>query len=49
MRRRRIKPVKEAEEHAINAIDKTYALEARYISNYKGEFKDNVYKFFGNV
>lgn len=36
MRRRRIKPVKDAEEHVIHATDKTDKLEAKHINDYKG-------------
>ncbi|XP_052002363.1 uncharacterized protein LOC127657553 [Xyrauchen texanus] len=37
MRRRRIKPTKDAEDHVINATDKTdELLEAKYINDYKG-------------
>jgi len=42
MRRRRIRPAKDAEEHVINAIDKTDALEARYINDHKGRFVESL-------
>ncbi|XP_052426266.1 uncharacterized protein LOC127968823 isoform X16 [Carassius gibelio] len=36
MKRRRIKPLKEAEDHVLRCIDKTDALEAKHINDYKG-------------
>ncbi|XP_067312125.1 uncharacterized protein [Pseudorasbora parva] len=36
MRPRRIKPLKEAEDHVLRGIDKTDALEAKHINDYKG-------------
>lgn len=38
MKRRRIKPLKEAEDHVLRCIDKTDALEAKHINDYKGRF-----------
>lgn len=42
MRRRRIKPLKEAEDHVLRRIDKTDALEAKHINEYKGRFVKNL-------
>ncbi len=42
MSRRRIKPLKEAEDHVVRCSDKTDALEAKHINDCKCRLVENV-------